>query len=88
MSSNAIGKPGRASLGERKPQTVRLPTAQFDRYDSIAKAMGISTGSYFVLMLSKAHGEEAPDYVLDEISAAARLREQEELPMEPLARSA
>lgn len=70
----AGSKPGRRSYGPRASRTVRYP----EEYDAIllrrAAESGIPISSWLALAVSQQAGLEVPDYVQEELNAAARQR--------------
>lgn len=54
---------GRPPKGDRRPVTVRLPAAHFERYDQAAREQGLTLNDYLTVVLANRHELPLPDYV-------------------------
>lgn len=79
---------GRPSKGERDHVGFKAPVDDKRHWEKEADALGIALGSWIVYTVNRAAGLPTPLYVEQEIRAAQLQREQTQLPMEPMARSA
>ncbi|WP_337007231.1 hypothetical protein [Microbacterium sp. LB12] len=67
-------KPGRRDRGARKNLLSRVPDDQYAVYEAAAERLGIPIGSYSTMRLAEIHNLPVPDYILEEIRAAADRR--------------
>lgn len=58
-----VRRTGRPPKGDRKPVTVRLPAAHFERYDQAAREHGLTLNDYLTVVLAHGHELPIPDYV-------------------------
>jgi len=70
-------KPGRRDRGARKNLLSRVPDDHYAVYDAEADRLGIPIGSYSTMRLAEIHNLPVPDYILEEIRAAADRRAAE-----------
>lgn len=67
-------KPGRRDRGARKNLLSRVPDDQYAVYEAAAERLGIPIGSYSTMRLAEIHNLPVPEYILEEIRAAADRR--------------
>lgn len=76
-----------SSRGGRRPKgggvpraqtTVRYPESHRSVYEQNADRLGISLSDYFAYMIAQAAGLPVPNYIVDQIDAAAAQREREQ----------
>ena len=76
---------GRRSYGERSAATSRPPQDDKAVWLEHANALGVSLGSWLIIVANKETGLELPDFVEEELDKAEALKNHpklEELPMQ------
>ena len=66
---------GRRSYGERSPVSSRPPEDDKAVWQKSADELGIALGSYVILVVNEKNNLPIPDFVLDEIEKAQKVRE-------------
>lgn len=66
---------GRRSYGERSAVSSRPPQEDKAIWQEKADALGVSLGSWVIIVANTAAGLEIPDFVLDELEKAEAIKE-------------